>query len=52
MNTDLRNATTRELRALAVLTSAIGQAARAVLAERDAASDRLSAICRTVRGAQ
>tara|TARA_R110000868_G_scaffold186846_2_gene429335 strand:+ start:745 stop:903 length:159 start_codon:yes stop_codon:yes gene_type:complete len=52
MNTDIRNATNRELRALAVLNSAIGQVARAILAERDAASERLSAICRAVRAEQ
>lgn len=48
MNTDLRNASTSELRSLARLNGPVGTVARRVLADRDAASDRLTAIARSV----
>jgi hypothetical protein len=48
MNTDIRNASTNDLRTLAHLNSPVGVCARRILAEREAASERLSAICRSV----
>ena len=48
MNTDIRNASTSELRSLARLNGSVGAAARCILAEREAASDRLTAIVRAV----
>lgn len=48
MNTDIRNASTSELRSLALLNGSVGAAARRILAEREAASDRLTAIARAV----
>jgi len=48
MNPDIRNASTSELRSFARLNGSIGECARRILAEREAASDRLTALARSV----
>jgi hypothetical protein len=48
MNTNIRNASSWELRALASSQSPLAQVAARILAEREAAEAQLSAICRQV----
>jgi len=49
MNTELRNASSWELRALAHGKSPLAQIASRILAEREEASTRLSEICKAVK---